>query len=110
MCIETYVSDKIAELCAKNGISKYRLSQKTGISQSALSDISQGKNIPTLATLEKICTAFGITMAQFFSKERNIQDLSEEQLQLLQTWDDLKPEEKKSIRPCMKILKNRECL
>ena len=109
MCIETYVPTKIAELCAKNGISKYQLSQKTGISQSALSDISKGKNIPTLTTLDKICTAFGITMAQFFSKDSNVLDLSEEQLQLLQTWNELKPEEKIFIRTCMESLKNREC-
>ena len=94
MCIENYIPAKIIELCAKTGITKYRLSQTTGISQSALSDITKGKNLPGVITLEKICDAFGITLAQFFTEDGNVLDLSEEQKRLLQTWSTLKPEDR----------------
>lgn len=107
MCMENYVSAKITDLCSKSGISKYRLSQRTGISQSALSDITKMKKLPTLITLEKICDAFGITLAQFFTEDGNILDLSEEQKRLLQTWSTLKPEEKNFINTCMESLKGK---
>lgn len=105
--MENYVSAKITDLCSKSGISKYRLSQRTGISQSALSDITKMKKLPTLITLEKICDAFGITLAQFFTEDGNVLDLSEEQKRLLQTWSTLKPEEKNFINTCMESLKGK---
>lgn len=104
MDIENYVPVKIIELCAKTKITKYRLSQETGISQSALSDITKGKNLPTLITLEKICNAFGITLAQFFTEDGNVLDLSDEQKQLLQTWATLTPEQKGFLNTCMESL------
>lgn len=105
--MENYVSAKITDLCSKSGISKYRLSQRTGISQSALSDITKMKKLPTLITLEKICDAFGITLAQFFTEDGNVLDLSEEQKRLLQTWSTLRPEEKNFINTCMESLKGK---
>lgn len=107
MRVENYVPAKIMELCTKSRITKYQLSQRTGISQSALSDITKGKNVPSLTTLEKICAAFGITMAQFFTEDGNVLNLSEEQKQLLEAWNTLKPEEKGFIMTCMESLKKR---
>lgn len=105
MCIEEYIPNKIMELCSKNEISRYQLSIKTGISQSALSDIVKKKNLPTLTTLERICDAFGITMAQFFTVDDNIPNLSEEQKDILRMWDNLKTEEKGFIKNCMESIK-----
>lgn len=107
MDVENYVSAKIIELFAKTKITKYRLSQRTGISQSALSDITRGKNLPTVITLEKICNAFGITLAQFFTEDDNVPDLSAEQKQLLQTWATLTPEQKSFLNTCMESLKEK---
>ena len=64
--IEKYIADKITSLCEKRDISKYRLSQLSGISQSSLGRIMAQENLPSLITLEKICTALGVTLSQFF--------------------------------------------
>ena len=66
MQIEKYIADKITSLCEKRDISKYRLSQLSGISQSSLGRIMAQENLPSLITLEKICTALGVTLSQFF--------------------------------------------
>ena len=66
MQIEKYIADKITSLCEKRDISKYRLSQLSGISQSSLGRIMVQENLPSLITLEKICTALGVTLSQFF--------------------------------------------
>ena len=66
MQIEKYIADKITSLCEKRDISKCRLSQLSGISQSSLGRIMAQENLPSLITLEKICTALGVTLSQFF--------------------------------------------
>ena len=105
MCIEDYVPMRIEELCSKGGITRYQLSSRTGISQSALSDIVKKKNVPTLVTIERICEAFGITIAQFFTQGENIPDLSDEQKELLLLWNGLKLEEKEIVKTFMKSIK-----
>lgn len=104
MRVEDYIPARILELCSKGGISRYQLSLRTGISQSALSDIIKKKNIPTITTLEKICDAFGITIAQFFTDDDSIPNLSEEQTELLRSWKGLKLEEKRVIKTFLKAL------
>ena len=76
--IEKYIADKITSLCEKRDISKYRLSQLSGISQSSLGRIMAQENLPSLITLEKICTALGVTLSQFF-QEGNSENLTEKQ-------------------------------
>ena len=78
MQIEKYIADKITSLCEKRNISKYRLSQLSGISQSSLGRIMAQENLPSLITLEKICIALGVTLSQFF-QESNSENLTEEQ-------------------------------
>lgn len=96
---------RIEKLCAKGGISRYQLSNRMGISQSALSDIVKKKNVPTLVTIERICAAFGITIAQFFTQGESIPDLSNEQKELLLLWGDLKLEEKEIVKTFMKSIR-----
>lgn len=101
MDIENYIGDRLLQLCKVAKMSRYQLSQKTGISQSALSDIIKKKTIPTVFTLDKICTAFGITIAQYFASDGTLPDLSEEQTEILNLWKSLSPEGKKFIKNCM---------
>ena len=105
--MEDYIAMKIEELCSKSGITRYQLSLRSGISQSALSDIVKKKNVPTLITVERICTAFGITLAQFFAQEEAIPDLSEEQKKLLQLWHGLTLEEKKIVTTFIESIQNK---
>ena len=96
MQIEKYIADKIASLCEKRDISKYRLSQLSGISQSSLTRIMAQENLPSLITLEKICTALGMTLSQFF-QEGNSENLTEEQKEVLKIWNDLSTNEQETV-------------
>ena len=84
--IEKYIADKITSLCEKRDISKYRLSQLSGISQSSLGRIMAQENLPSLITLEKICAALGVTLSQFF-QEGNSENLTEKQKEVLRIWN-----------------------
>ena len=73
-----WIGPRIKELCEKQKISNYRLSQMTGITQSVLARIIRRKNIPTIQTLERICAALNLSLAQFFAKDGNPPDLTAE--------------------------------
>ena len=104
--IEDYVADRIKELCDKREMSKYRLAQLTGMSQTAVGNILAKTSIPTLPTLEKICEAFGMTIAQFFTADGPRPDLTEMQSELMDTWTELDKEKQEILMKFVRSLKN----
>lgn len=96
-----YIIDRIEKLCEEKNLSRYRLAQKAGIAQSSLSTLLNRKSIPTIQTLEKICSGFDITLAQFFAAEKEIPDLTDEQRELLDTWNDMNEQERALVKAYM---------
>lgn len=97
-----FIGPRIKKLCDKQQITKYRLSQMTGVTQTVLSRIIKGENVPTIQTIEKICAALNISLAQFFAKDENSPDLTAEQREIIETWNGLIPEERERL---MKIIR-----
>lgn len=102
--LEKYVADNIAELCKKCGISKYRLSQLSGISQFLLGRIIATESLPSLITLEKICAALDVTLSQFFCEE-DMKDMTETQTEVLEIWKDLSVDEQEVVLAMLRGLK-----
>lgn len=88
------VIKRVDDLCKLHNMSKYRLSQITGISQSAFSKLSKQQSSLSVDTIQRICNAFGISMAQFFKDSDSYPDLTQQQLTLLSYWDKLTKEKK----------------
>ena len=104
MQIEKYIADKKTSLCEKCDISKYRLSQLSGISQSSLGRIMAQENLPSLITLEKICAALGVTLSQFF-QEGNSENLTEKQKEVLRIWNNLSTNEQETVMSMLRGLR-----
>ena len=107
MQVEKYIADKITSLCEKRDISKYRLSQLSGISQSSLGRIMAQENLPSLITLEKICVALGVTLSQFF-QEDNSENLTEKQKEVLGIWNDLSTNKQETVMSMLRGLRKKE--
>lgn len=57
---------RICTLCQKRGISVNKLAEMSGLKQSTVSSIMQGKSLnPKIMTLHKIAIAFNMTVAEF---------------------------------------------
>ena len=100
MRTEDYIADNIVALCKKRDMSKYRLSQLsqlTGISQSSIGKIIAKESLPTMPTVEKICDALGVTMAQFFAGMDVPVSLSESQQEVLNIWNNLDEKEQNVV-------------
>jgi len=63
------ISERITQLKIEKGYSTNKLSQLAEIGQATLREIEIGKKSPNIITLEKICKALEISLADFFSCE-----------------------------------------
>ena len=56
-------------------------------------------------TLERICDAFGITLAQFFAEDGGRLNLTEDQNEILEIWDNLESKEREILMTFIRSLK-----
>ena len=105
MRVEEYIPRRIKELCKKRGYTKYRLAQITGMTQTALGNILTQKSLPTIVNLERICDAFGITLAQFFTDDGSKLNLTQDQQEILDIWADLESKEREILIGFIRSLK-----
>lgn len=92
------VVERIKQICNQKGISFYRLSQDSGIPYSTLTNSLNRGTIPSIYTLERICSALDITLANFFKTEDTMTyTLTNEQLTCLHLFDSLSMERKKLV-------------
>lgn len=73
--IKHQISSRIQELKDKNGWSWEKLAYSAGVSKSAICQIKNEQNAPSIITLIKICTVFGISLSEFFNFNIDTSDL-----------------------------------
>ncbi|MBO5362919.1 MAG: helix-turn-helix transcriptional regulator, partial [Clostridia bacterium] len=61
------VLKRINQLRLERNWSIYRLSVESNIPQSTLTNMFNRETLPSITTLECLCSAFGITLAEFFN-------------------------------------------
>lgn len=89
---------RIDQLMAERNWSDYKLSMESGLSSSTIANIHRRNTVPSIATLEAICHAFGISLSQFFAEENNnIVQLSDEQFSFFKKWTTLTNAQKEII-------------
>ncbi len=91
------ILDRINQLNNERDWTSYKLSEYSGVPQSTISGWYNKNMVPSVATLEKLCKAYGITMAQFFLTSNERLDLTDDQKRLLREWDVLSPKDKERI-------------
>lgn len=96
---------KIAQLREERHWSEYQLSVRSGLPQSTISSWYRKDILPSIASLEKICSAFGITLSQFFWDGCESVMLAPMQKELLGYWDRLDREQQTALLLFLKTLK-----
>lgn len=87
---------KLRQLMAERGWTAYRLAKESGLSESTLANIFKRNTVPSISTLESVCSAFGISLAQFFA-ESDMVELTSELKELFDKWVSLTPEQKQAV-------------
>ncbi len=87
---------KINQLRLERNWSIYRLSVESNISQSTLTNMFNRETLPSITTLECLCNAFGITMAEFFAEQLPTINTASEQ-ELLELYRAIPEDAKQTI-------------
>ena len=94
----------ISENREARGWTEYQLAERSGLPQSTISSWYRKNMIPTVPSLEKICQAFGITLAQLFAEQGTPVSLTESQVELLERWSRLNKEQQAVIFQLLDIM------
>ena len=92
------VIQHIQDLCRERSWTYYRLAKEADIPYSTLNNMVNRTNIPTIPTLQKLCDAFGITLADFFLDEPDALQLTEGQQEIITLYNNLSLEKKKILK------------
>lgn len=105
--IENDVLDRIQYFLDFNHWSLYRLAKSSGLPYSSLNNLFNRRTCPTIATLEKICDGFQISLSEFFEFQKNPlrnESISEEQQDLLNSYGSLSVRDKELLQAYLKGL------
>ena len=97
--------ERLRQLLNERGWSEYKLAKRCGLSESTVANIFRRNTVPSIATLETICSGFGITMSQFFA-EGDMIEITPELKELFENWVNLTPEQKKAANQKLKAMNN----
>lgn len=95
------VRERLIQLQQQRGWTDYRIAKEAGLSSNTVSNIYRRYNVPSIPTLEALCKAFGITMAQFFAEDALV-ELTPEVRELVEKWSALTDDQKAAIWQILK--------
>lgn len=91
------VIEKIEKMKTERGWTDYELAQQAMITLSTITSMKARNSPPKLDTLQSICNAFGITLAQFFLEDESIDFLSDQEKALLEGFRKLPAHKKQAL-------------
>lgn len=80
------------------------MAKTANLSHSTVTNMFNRNNAPTLPTIEAVCKAFGITLAQFFAKGHDPSELTDEQRILFARWSTLTDKQKQPLLDLMNTM------
>ena len=84
-------------MCDERGWSTYELAERADLTYSTLNSSINRDAAPKIDTLERICDAFGITLAQFFHNDEVLEYLSVEEKELIHIYRLASTKKKKAL-------------
>ena len=98
------ILNKITALREARGWTEYQLAENSGLPQSTISSWYRKNMVPSVPSLSKICSAFGITLSQLFAENGVFCDLTAEQKELLECWACITKEQQEALLRFLKTI------
>ena len=99
--------EKIEKIRIQKGMSVAKLNKAAGISHSTLSSWKYRQTMPKLETLDSICFALGISLAELLY-DIDSDKLTGEEIELLAYWKQLDKEQKQALMSTAKAMAKTE--
>lgn len=94
---------KLNEMRLERDMSVYRLSELSGINQSTLANTFSRGTVPSIANLDAMCRAMGVTLSQFFAEDSEPQRLSAEETAVINNYRKLAPDLKAAVSKLLEL-------
>jgi transcriptional regulator with XRE-family HTH domain len=91
------IPSKIIALREAAGWSKNKLAKEAGISQAYVSQLESGQKQPGIDVLSRICSALGISLAEFFQDNTQAPDTPHEVRRIMDKVQKLSPDKIKVL-------------
>lgn len=101
------VLERLRHLMDERGWTVYRVARESGLSEKTVYNIYSRNTMPSIPTLEAICSAFGITLAQFFADGKLI-EMSLDLEEVFENWIVLTPEQKQATLSMMRAFRREQ--
>ncbi|MBQ8620571.1 MAG: helix-turn-helix transcriptional regulator [Clostridia bacterium] len=101
------VLERLRHLMDERGWTVYRVARESGLSEKTVYNIYSRNTMPSIPTLEAICNAFGITLAQFFADGKLI-EMSLDLEEVFENWIVLTPEQKEATLSMMRAFRREQ--
>ncbi len=98
--------ERLRQLMKSRGWTEYRLSKECGLSESTLANIFRRNTMPSISTLEAICSGFGITLSQFFADGPMV-EMNDELQELFDNWVSLTSEQKAAVMQMIRTINSK---
>lgn len=92
------------ELRSSRGVSVYKLSKISDVSENYIHRIEKGENQPSVEILNRLLSAMGITLAEFFNENREILYPSASERELVETIRQMPQEKVDAILQIAKMM------
>ena len=99
------IGKKITECREAKGLTRYRLTQITGISGHHIKGIEEGTRHPTIDTLQKLLVPLGISIAELFSEESGATYLTEKERILIENFRSLNTDQAEALLNLSNVMK-----
>ena len=94
----------ISDHRAARGWTEYQLAERSGLPQSTISSWYRKNMVPSIPSLEKICTAFGVTLSELFAEGNSPVALTESQRILLERWSKLNAAQQSAVFALLDVM------
>ena len=95
---------ELTRLREKRGLSVYRLSKLTEISENHIHRIEAGESQPSVATLERLLVALDSNLAEFFNKDKNILYPTTQERKIISEVRRLNPTQIEMLLECLRTI------
>lgn len=101
--LSVFIAAMVTAAMQRADVTQRDLAERTGITQSYISQICSGKRVPTIGTLAKMSKSLGISLRDFFSGEEmraedaSFAKLTREEILLIQFYRSMGKKQQKLI-------------
>lgn len=96
--------ERIDRLRVEQNMTMYQLASKATLSKNTVKGIYRQDRFPNLQTLLRLCEAFGLSLAEFFSYESRGMEYSKQEVELMRLFKALGETEREIVVRLVEVL------